>query len=113
MTTVLSTMTKSSGAAGGGNWSMILLLGIMVVFVLVMIIPQKKREKKIKSMLEAVKPGDRVRTIGGIYGKIVSIDGDKAIIESADGTQIEFAKGAISTVESSDVEAEMSDVKTK
>ena len=43
MTTVLSTMTKSSGAAGGNWTSMILLLGIMVVFVLVMIIPQKKR----------------------------------------------------------------------
>ena len=98
----------------GNIWATILPLVILIaVMYFLLIRPQKKREKKIKSMLEAVKPGDRVRTIGGIYGKIVSIDGDKAIIESADGTQIEFAKGAISTVESSDVEAEMSDVKTK
>ena len=95
-------------AAAGGDWtSMILLLGIMVVFVLVMIIPQRKRDKKIRAMLEAVKVGDKIRTIGGIYGKIVSINDDRVIIETAEGTQIEFAKGAISTVESADVEADM------
>ena len=117
-----SQTTETTGTQSGSattqnnstNWtSMIILFGIMIVFVLVMIIPQKRKEKKQKAMLDAIKPGDEIRTIGGIYGKIVSIDGDKAIIESADGTQIEFAKGAISTVESSDVEAEMSDVKTK
>ena len=99
-------------AAAGGDWtSMLLLVGIMVVFVLVMIISQKKREKKIKSMLENIKAGNKVRTIGGIYGKVVSIDNDKVVIETGGGTQIEFAKGAISTVESSDVEAEMGDMK--
>lgn len=108
--TLLANVTKASSA--GGNWgSMLLLIGIMVVFVLVMIIPQRKREKKIKAMLEAVKVGDKIRTIGGIYGKVVSINDDRVVIESAEGTQIEFAKGAISTVESADVEAEMSDVK--
>ena len=99
-------------AAAGGDWtSMILFLGIMVVFVLVMIIPQRKRDKKIRAMLEAVKVGDKIRTIGGIYGKIVSINDDRVIIETAEGTQIEFAKGAISTVESADVEADMGDMK--
>lgn len=99
-------------AAAGGDWtSMLLLIGIMVVFVLVMIIPQRKRDKKIRAMLEAVKVGDKIRTIGGIYGKIVSINDDRVIIETAEGTQIEFAKGAISTVESADVEAEMGEIK--
>ena len=71
----------------------------------------KKRDKKIRAMLEAVKVGDKIRTIGGIYGKIVSINDDRVIIETAEGTQIEFAKGAISTVESADVEADMGDMK--
>ena len=99
-------------ATGSGDWtSMLLLVGIMVVFVLVMIIPQKQREKKIKAMLEGIKAGNKVRTIGGIYGKVISVDGEKVVIETGNGTQIEFAKGAISTVESSDVEADMGDMK--
>ncbi len=108
---LLANVTKTANA-GGGNWtSMILMIVIMVVFVVIMIVPQKKREKKIKEMLANIKPGNKVRTIGGIYGKVVAVNDDRVIVESAEGTQIEFAKGAISTVESADVEAEMGDIK--
>ena len=110
---LLANVTKATTTGGtGGNWtSMIIMVLIMVVFVVIMIVPQKKREKKIKEMLNNMKPGNKVRTIGGIYGKIIAVNDDRVIVESAEGTQIEFAKGAISTVESADVEADMSDMK--
>ena len=46
---------------------------LMIVCVAVMIIPQRRRDKKFKQMLDALKVGDRVKTIGGIYGKVVRI----------------------------------------
>lgn len=108
----MNLFANATKANEGGNWtSMIIMVVIMIVFVVIMIVPQKKREKKIKEMLDNIKVGNKVRTIGGIYGKIVSVDGDRVVVESAEGTQIEFAKGAISTVESAEVEADMSDMK--
>ena len=50
-----------------------MLIIMMIVLLLVMIIPQRKRDKKIKDMLASIKVGDRVRTIGGIYGTVTNI----------------------------------------
>ena len=43
-----------------------LLIILMVAMFAIMIIPQRRRDKKVKEMLAALKPGDRVRTIGGL-----------------------------------------------
>lgn len=94
------------------DWSAIsqwlLPVGMLVLMVIAFVIPQRKQEKKIKAMLEAVKVGDYIRTIGGIYGTICDIKGSLITIESGpDKTKIVFSKSAISTVENADVEAEM------
>lgn len=49
---------------------------MFVVFYFLLIRPQKKKDKKVKEMLAALKNGDRVCTIGGIYGTITSIKDD-------------------------------------
>ncbi len=83
-------------------------IGILVVFVVLIIVPQRRRDKKIKQMLEAVKVGDNIKTIGGIYGKIVAVKDSLVTVETGpEKAQIVFAKGAIATVEASDVEADM------
>ncbi len=82
-----------------------LMIVLLVAMFAIMIIPQRRREKKIKSMLSALKPGDRVRTIGGIYGTIGSIKDDVVtLVVGPDKVRLVFARGAISTVE--DVAAE-------
>ena len=89
-----------------GSFLMPILL--LVFMVVVLIIPQKKQEKKIKAMLDAVKPGDYIRTIGGIYGTIVDIKGSLMMIETGpDKVKMVFSKSAISTVENADVEQDM------
>ena len=83
-------------------------IGILIVFFLVLIIPQKKREKKVKEMLNNLRVGDNVRTIGGIYGKIAALKDNLITIETGpDKCKIVFSKSAISTVEASDVEVGM------
>ena len=79
---------------------------IVVVFWLFLIRPQRKKDKKIKEMLAALKVGDRVCTIGGIYGTITSIR-DENTITLAVGPQdvpVVFARWAIRNVEEITVE---------
>lgn len=86
-----------------------LLIVLMVAMFAIMIIPQRRRDKKIKSMLSALKPGDRVRTIGGIYGTIGNIKDDTImLLVGPDKVKLIFARGAIAQVEDAGVENEMS-----
>ena len=73
---------------------------IVVVFWLFLIRPQRKKDKKIKEMLAALTVGDRVCTIGGIYGTIVRIKDDVLTIEVGEQkTQLVFARWAVRNVE--------------
>ena len=106
-TTTTPAGSADTAAAGGGWTSWILPIAILLVFVVLIIVPQKRRDKKVKDMLAGVKEGDKIRTIGGIYGTVVQVKEDLITIESGpDKTRIVFAKGAISTIESADVEAD-------
>ena len=87
-----------------------MLIILMIALFAVMIIPQRKREKKIKDMLANLKPGDRVRTIGGIYGTITAIKDDVVTISVApDKVRLEFIRVAIASVEDSPVENTIED----
>ena len=83
---------------------MLMSLGWIVLtfalFYFVLIRPQKKREKEEKAMLNALKVGDNVITIGSITGKIVSIKDDLLVIETgADRVKLNFQRWAIRSVE--------------
>lgn len=87
-----------------------MLIILMIALFAVMIIPQRKREKKIKDMLANLKPGDRVRTIGGIYGTITAIKDDVVTISVVpDKVRLVFIRGAIASVEDSPVENTIED----
>lgn len=83
---------------------------IMVALMAIMIIPQRKKDKKIKAMLNALKPGDKVRTIGGIYGTITKVTDDLVFLQvGPDKVRLVFARGAVSQVEEQGVENVMED----
>jgi preprotein translocase subunit YajC len=54
------------------------------------------KQKESKNFLEAVKKGDHVVTIGGVHGKIYSIEGDTVTLELDKGLKIKVEKSAIS-----------------
>ena len=73
---------------------------IFVVFYFVLIRPQRKKDKEAKAMLDNLKVGDRICTIGGIYGTIVKIKDDVLTVEVGEQkTQLIFARWAIRNVE--------------
>ena len=80
---------------------------IVVVFWLFLIRPQRKKDKKIKEMLAALKVGDRVCTIGGIYATIESIKDDTITLSVGKGDQtMVVARWAIRSVEDVTIENE-------
>lgn len=76
------------------------LILIFVVFYFLLIRPQRKKDKEAKAMLDNLKVGDRICTIGGIYGTIVRIKDDVLTIEVGEQkTQMVFARWAVRNVE--------------
>lgn len=88
-------------AQGGSPWTSLIFMGVLMVgLIVIMIVPQKKREKQVKQMLDSLKPGQRIRTIGGIYGTIVTVKEDYVtIVSGPDEVRLTFVKGAIATIE--------------
>lgn len=98
-----------STAASNGFMSILTGIGpiilILVLLVVMMILPQKRQEKKVKEMMAGLKPNDRIRTIGGVYGRIDQVKDDVVVIKvDPDGVRMTFSKGAISKVEDTEVE---------
>jgi preprotein translocase subunit YajC len=101
------------GGTGKGGFGLIIYLVVIIgVMYFIMIRPQKKKQKQEQQMRESLQPGDELVTIGGIYGRIISVKEDSLIIESsADHSKIKIAKWAIS--QNLTVHEDVADVKTK
>ena len=86
------------GAQGGSPITQIVpLVLIVVVFYFFMIRPQMKKAKDQKKYIEALKIGDKVLTIGGIYGVIFKMNEDGTIVITIeDGGKLKVSKNAIS-----------------
>ncbi|GAB3800108.1 preprotein translocase subunit YajC [Spirosoma humi] len=87
-------------AAAGSNTSMIynvlLWVAIIGVFYFFMIRPQQKKQKDQKSFVDNLKKGDSVVTIGGLHGRIASVEGTTVTLEVDRGVKMTFEKSSIS-----------------
>ena len=100
-----SAASTSSGAGAGGNgWSTWLMLGILVVILVVFMIynrrSQQKRQEELQNTLDAIKPGNKVKTIGGICGVIVEVCDDNTFVietgtEKSGKSYIKFDRQAV------------------
>ena len=76
--------TTDAGATSGGFTGIIIWLVLMVAFFYFLIImPQRKRDKQFKQMMEKIKVGDKVVTAGGIIRKITLIKPDSLRLRTA------------------------------
>lgn len=75
------------------------LLALIVIFYFLLIRPQKKKEKAVTAMRNALKVGDEIVTIGGICGKVMKVKEETVTISvGADKTKFEIMKWAVSKV---------------
>ena len=94
----LATFALQAPAPSGGAASLIWMFLLLGIFWVIMILPQRKQQKKRAEMLNALKKGDKVVTIGGIHGEITEIGDDELRLRIADKIEIKLAKGSISRV---------------
>ena len=77
--------------------SLLPIVGIAALMYFMMIRPERKRKKEEQKLCENTQIGDEILTIGGLYGRIVSIKDDSFVIETFDHSKIRIAKSAMQT----------------
>ena len=102
----VSQEADATAASLSSSISSIALIVIMVVvFYFLLIRPQRKKDKAVKEMLNALKVGDRICTIGGIYGTITELkDSTVTIAMGSDQAKVVIARWAIRSVEDAPAE---------
>jgi preprotein translocase subunit YajC len=97
-----------TGAGSGSTTSTILSLVpfalIFVIFYFLVILPQQKRSKQQKALLEALKKGDKVVTASGIWGTISNLGKETVTLQIADTTKIRIQRDQIARLRGGDDE---------
>ena len=91
--------TPPSGGGGTQLITMLVTFGlIIVVFYFLVIRPQNRKQRDAKKMLENIRKGDRVVTIGGMHGFVDSVKDDAVVLKVDDNVKVKFSKSAVSQV---------------
>ena len=109
----MSFISLLQAAAGSGSMLMsVLPFGLIIlIFYFFIIRPQNKKQKETEKMLNALKKGDKVITVGGIHGVVSSTKEKTVIVKVDDNTKIEFSRNAIASVVVDKVEKEAKSAK--
>ena len=94
-TNVAYAMGGAGGGAGAGGEaagmaSFVPIILMFAVFYFLLIRPQQKRQKEHMALVASLEEGDRVITIGGMFGTVRTIDGNRVGLEVAPGVVVEF-----------------------
>ena len=73
---------------------------LFAIFYFLIIRPQRRRQKQQQDLMSGLRTGDRVITIGGIYGQIDSLREDSAILKIESGATIRIARNSIAAKQS-------------
>ncbi|MBR4298654.1 MAG: preprotein translocase subunit YajC [Bacteroidales bacterium] len=94
MFTILQAATAAQPQ--GGGWQMWIMLAlIFVVMWFFMIRPQRKQQKELQAFRDSLKKGDKVVTIGGVYGTVCEIKENNVLIEVDNNVKIRVSKQAL------------------
>ncbi|MCM8805965.1 MAG: preprotein translocase subunit YajC [Candidatus Omnitrophica bacterium] len=74
------------------------LLIIFFIFYFLLILPQQKKERQRREMLDNLKKGDRVITIGGMIATVDEIKGKIVTLKVAENVKIDFVKNSIAQI---------------
>ena len=72
------------------------LILIFVIFYFLLILPQQRKQKKQQAMIDSLKSGDEIVTLGGLFGKIVEVKAETFVLEIANNTKVKISRAAIS-----------------
>ena len=84
--------SEATGSLLGLLFPLIIFGGL---FYVALILPQRRRQRQMQELRDSVEVGDQIRTIGGILGRVTSIDGDEAVVDVGGGTKLTVTVRAI------------------
>ncbi len=88
-------LMQSQGEDANPMGSLLPLVAIIAIFYFFMIRPQMKKQKETRQFRDGLNKGDKVLTVGGIYGKISELKDTTVILEIADGVRIKVDKAGL------------------
>jgi len=91
-------MAQSAAPGGDGGLSLLFLVGMFVIMYFFLIRPQVKRQKEHKAMVEGLKKGDEIQTMGGLMGKILELGDNFMKVEVADNVVVTVRKASVEAV---------------
>lgn len=99
MSWISEAYAMGAGQAGAGQEGSLLtslmpFAIIFVIFYFLLIRPQQKKAKEEQQMLSGLKKGDAVLTLGGMYGRIVDVDGDVMVVDLGE-TKVKMVRSAL------------------
>ena len=90
------TLLQAQGSASGGGLTMLLMLALIFVLMwLFMIRPQQKRQKELNNFRNSLSKGDKVVTVGGIYGTVIEVNDNKVMLEIDKDVRIKVDKASL------------------
>ena len=107
---IFNLLSAASGSSSSGTgaqenpWMSWVMIGILVVILVVFMVynrrTQKKRQEETQNTLDAIKPGNKVKTIGGICGIVVEVCDDNTFVletgsENSGKSYMKFDKQAV------------------
>jgi preprotein translocase subunit YajC len=107
-------MAQLFGGGGSGSTASTLLslipfALIFVIFYFLVILPQQKRAKQQKALLEALKKGDKVVTASGIWGTVTNLGKETVTLQIADSAKIRIQRDQIARLRGGDDEGKDKD----
>jgi preprotein translocase subunit YajC len=98
----LLAQTSAPASGGGlGQFGLFLPLAFVgVLYYVLLVLPRRKQDKQRQSMLNELKKGDRIQTIGGVLGTVVSSDATEVVVkvDESTNTKMRFVRTAVSKV---------------
>ena len=91
----MTILQAAQPAQGGGAMMWVMMALIFVVMWFFMIRPQRKQQKELQAFRDGLKKGDKVVTIGGIYGTVCEIKDATVLIEVDNNVKIRVSKQAL------------------
>ena len=96
---ILSTLAMGQPGQGG-NPILNFLPFILIIFIFYFMIirPQQKKQKERQRLLDSIKKGDKVVTVGGAHGTIVGIEDKTVLVQLADNVKVKYDRTAVAQI---------------
>lgn len=92
---------SSDGGTANPMATLMMMVGFIAIFYFLFFRPQRKQQQEHQALVESLKKGDRISTVGGIVGTIVHLTDDRVTIKTGD-TRIEIERSKVAGVQGAD-----------